>query len=191
MLLAFAAATCDGNQMQLNECWTSHANAAFDTMESSYKRISAQLKKLGLSTDPLAASQDAWLDVRTKTCAFEASLYEGGSIQPMEEAMCYYRFATARARQLDAVTATLRDGGSVATLAAVSTNADAELNRVYGLYLKQELTPSQKHALVNSELAWIAYRDSACKVEGGSCLTILTKERTAELKAGWIGEAFW
>jgi hypothetical protein len=72
----------------------------------------------------------------------------------------------------------------------VSPAADAELNRLYRLY-RDRLTEAQRSALARAESAWIAYRDKACAIEGGACLTELENERVAELKAGWVGEDFW
>ena len=72
-----------------------------------------------------------------------------------------------------------------------SAKVDAELNRVYGLLRKRDLTAAQRNALTSAELAWISYRDKACKVEGGDCMDALERARTSEMEDGWIGEQFW
>lgn len=86
---------------------------------------------------------------------------------------------------------TLQGEGVVTTAKPVSTNVDAELNRVYALLMKQSLTTTQRNDLVGSEVAWLTYRDRACKLEGGFCFDELETERTKELEAGWMGEQFW
>jgi uncharacterized protein YecT (DUF1311 family) len=193
MILALALDACNSNMTQtdLNVCWTNQANQELADLKARYAAVVAEMKKLGIDSSALAASQSDWTAMSDKTCAFEASLYEGGTIQPMEAALCYDRIAKARAQQLTALAATLRGNGALPPLTPVSATSDAELNRVYDLFLKQSLTAPSRKALVTSELAWISYRDAACKVAGGTCLTALTQERTAELEAGWIGDAFW
>jgi uncharacterized protein YecT (DUF1311 family) len=72
--------------------------------------------------------------------------------------------------------------------------ADKELNLVY-TQLSSSLDLNQKQLLIESERAWIKYRDLECKFQavgytGGSmyplifssCMTDLTKKRTQELK---------
>jgi hypothetical protein len=68
--------------------------------------------------------------------------------------------------------------------------AVAELNKLYHLYLPR-LSTSQRASLVTAQNSWLAYRDKACALEGGSCFTELDNERTAELQASWVGERFW
>lgn len=193
LLLAAVVSPCnsDMNQMDLTTCWTNAANAAFDETQAAYKAALAEMKRLGMPADRLTLSQSDWSDMRSKTCAFDASLYAGGSIAPMEEAMCDYRTATARGAQLKALTSTLKSKGDVPALAPVSHTAEAELDRLVRLYLKQDLTASQRQALIEAQDSWTSYSDVACQAEGGNCLTALTQERTAELKAGWVGEVFW
>ena len=78
--------------------------------------------------------------------------------------------------------------------AAEYSKADKELNLLYSQLIKT-LDPTQKAALIESEKAWLKYRDSHCKFasmgyQGGSmyamiyngCLTDLTEKRTIELQ---------
>jgi uncharacterized protein YecT (DUF1311 family) len=132
------------------------------------------------------ADGHAWVTARDRTCAFEYELYLPGTIAPQLGVECDVRI-DARA---DATSRVAACESSRAPEQPVSPAADAELNRLYRLYLER-LNKTQKSSLVAAELAWIAYRDKACVIEGGSCLTELTNERAAELKASWIGEAFW
>lgn len=72
--------------------------------------------------------------------------------------------------------------------------ADLELNKVYKLLVK-ELDDDAKTLFKKAQLDWIKYRDSHCAFEGqiyeggsaqpqaiSSCLEIVTKNRTEELK---------
>lgn len=73
--------------------------------------------------------------------------------------------------------------------------ATKEINRVYNEY-RARLSEAQRNQIREVQLAWIGFRDLACKFEasgarGGtansmvlsSCLTRMTKARTQELKA--------
>ncbi|MBP9134688.1 MAG: DUF1311 domain-containing protein [Saprospiraceae bacterium] len=73
-------------------------------------------------------------------------------------------------------------------------SADLELNKVYKLLMK-ELDPEAKALLKKAQQDWIKYRDSHCTFEGqmfeggsaqpmviSSCMEIVTKARTEELK---------
>ncbi len=72
--------------------------------------------------------------------------------------------------------------------------ADKQLNQVYR-QLKPKLSPSRQKKLVETQLAWIEFRDKNCKfeashVEGGSlepvlellCLVEMTEERVKDLQ---------
>jgi uncharacterized protein YecT (DUF1311 family) len=72
----------------------------------------------------------------------------------------------------------------------VSPATGAQLDSLYRAYLAR-LTAAQRTLLAGAQTAWAAYRDKACALEGGACLTDLEKERIAELEASWVGEAFW
>ncbi len=74
--------------------------------------------------------------------------------------------------------------------------ADAELNAVYGLLLKEPEMVPRLDRLKAAERAWVGYRDAQCAFagsanEGGSmqgmvvqsCARGLTERRTAELKS--------
>jgi len=160
-------------------------------MNVAYKRVVDGLRALGVDPKPLVPVQTAWISARDTTCAFEEALYEGGTIAPMIGSECVDRMTRARTLRLDAFLATAKAKRAEPAMAPVSSKVDAELNHVYGLLLKQKLTAAQRKALDAAELAWITYRDEACKVEGGTCLDELERERVAEIEAGWIGEQFW
>jgi uncharacterized protein YecT (DUF1311 family) len=193
LLLALASNPCDSAQTQsdLDVCWAGQAKQADAQLNAAYKKAFADLRKLGIDPNVLVPVQLAWISARDKTCAFEESLSEGGSIAPMMYSECVDRMTRARTQRITDLVETLQGEGVVSDMQPASGAVDAELNRVYGLLRKQGLTASQSSGLVAAEVAWLSYRDKACKVEGGSCMDDLESERTAELEAGWLGEQFW
>ena len=79
-----------------------------------------------------------------------------------------------------------------------STDLDRETNKINKTYnvFRAKLNPAQKQQLKEVQLAWIKFKDLACKfeasgVEGGSahsmvlagCLTEKTRQRNKELEA--------
>jgi uncharacterized protein YecT (DUF1311 family) len=192
-LVALETSPCASAQTQsdLDVCWASQAKQADAALNVSYKKLQDGLTAMGVDPKPLVPPQMAWIAARDTTCTFEESLYEGGSIAPMIYSECVDRMTRARTQRLDDVLAVVRSGGKAPAAAAATPSIDKELNRVYGLMMKQQLTSTQREALIKSEVAWIAYRDKACAFEGGACVDQLENERTQELEAGWIGEQFW
>jgi len=192
LVLAASTGPCDGatTQMDLNVCWAAQAKAAQQRLDEAYRKVTAELQVRRLDAGPVASAQTAWLAARESTCAFEAAIYAGGSIAPMAESMCETRTAQNRTTHLKSYLDYLRAQSAPPKALPVASDADAELNRVYGL-LARQLTSAQRSQLLRSEDAWLAYRDKTCAIEGGSCLTDLERERTAELEAGWLGEKFW
>ncbi len=192
LVLAVAAAPCASAQTQtdLNQCWAAQAAQADAQLNATYKKVRAGLRALGVNPDDIVPSELAWIVARDSTCAFEESLSEGGSISPMMGSQCVDRMTRARTQYLADLLDVLKAEGVIATLAPVDPAVDAELNRVYKLYMGR-LDATQKKKLVQAETDWLRYRDKTCKVWGSDCLTVLEKERTAELEAGWLGERFW
>ena len=193
LLIAALSQPCGGdlNQADLDECWMHQAEAAQASLDRASAKLKAQLERFGIDATPFVAAQNAWASAREKTCDFEQSLEEGGSIAPMMYSECQARMTQARTVRVKRFAAALESSGEAPELDAVSPRAQNELARVYGLLLKQDLSAAAHSKLVSAERAWTAYRDDACAVEGGACLTELAKERTAELEAGWLGEPFW
>jgi len=192
IVLAAATAPCGGdlNQADLDVCWLNQANKADAALNVTYAKVKAGLHSLQIDPDPLVGIQLAWISTRDKTCDFEESLEEGGSIAPMMNSECVDRMTRARTARLDNVMIAYQNG-EVHKLQPVSPAVDKELNRVYGLLYKYDLSASSHKKLIASETAWIAYRDKACAFEGGTCLTDLERERTKEFEDGWLGEQFW
>jgi uncharacterized protein YecT (DUF1311 family) len=194
ILLAATATTtpCEAAQTQqaLDVCWASRAKQAEAALKDVYARVTIELRQRDADPKALVNVQQAWIAARDRTCAFEASLSEGGSIAPMMLSGCIDRITRARTMRLNSFLALLKAKRAPEPAKPASTNADDQLNVVYEK-LGGRISPAQGQALTASELAWNAYRDKACKLEGGTCLTQLDRERVAELEAGWVGEPFW
>lgn len=191
LLLAAATNPCDrGTTYDMRTCWDKQSIAAAGELNSTYERLEAQLRKLGIDPAPLEAAQAAWIGARDTTCAFEFALYLPGTIAPQLGVECAVRMTRARSQRLQALSDSLQPKGAKRPEQPVSPSVDAELNRVYKLYAER-LTPEQRTQLGTAEHVWLRYRDKACAFEGGTCLTELERERTQELEAGWVGEAFW
>lgn len=191
LLLAAATASCDrGTTYDMRTCWNKQSVAAAAELSSTYQKLLTELRKLGIDESPLVDAQSAWIGARDTTCEFEYSLYLPGTIAPQLGLECAVRMTRARTQGLEAILDSLQAKIVKRPEEPVSPAADAELNRVYKLYAAR-ITPAQRTQLGTAEHVWIHYRDKACAFEGGSCLTDLEKERTAELEASWVGEAFW
>jgi uncharacterized protein YecT (DUF1311 family) len=174
----------------MRTCWSKQDNAADLALQSASTKVTAALHNEGIDRAPYAAAQAAWATARDKTCAFEYQLYLPGTIAPQLGVECDVRMTRARTKRLTALLAAVQTKAARQAQLPVDAAADAELNRVYKLYVAR-LTSAQRSSLAAAELAWINYRDKACALEGGRCLTELERERIAELQASWVGEAFW
>jgi uncharacterized protein YecT (DUF1311 family) len=193
MLLALATNPCASSQTQadLDMCWGNRAKQADVQLNAVYKKAGTDLRKMGVDPSVLVPAQLAWISARDKTCDFEESMNAGGSIAPMMYSECVDRMTRARTARIQNLVTSLDAEGVVPKMQPASAKTDAELNRVYGLLRKRDLTAAQRSALTSAELAWISYRDKACKVEGGDCMDALERERTSEMEDGWLGEQFW
>jgi len=187
LLIAVSGNPCNqGTTYDMRTCWSKQSDAATSELTVTYAKIATKFTKSGVGAAALAASQAAWVTARDKTCAFEYELYLPGTIAPQLGVECDVRMTRARTQHL----ASLLAKSSRAAEQAASPSADAALKRLYRDYLER-LTKTQQSSLAAAEFAWSAYRDKACAIEGGSCLTELANERVTELKASWVGEAFW
>lgn len=185
--LAASAAQCNaGTTYDMRMCWGKESTAASAELKSTYAAVEASFRKKGLSTAPLAASQTAWANARDKMCAFEYEQYLPGTIAPQLGAECDVRMTRMRTEHLAALLKQkVRPHDE-----PVAPSAAAELNRISRQYISR-LKKSQAASLNAAQTAWVAYVYEWCAIAGGSCLTALTNERIAELKASWIGEPFW
>lgn len=88
-------------QLEMNQC----AHAAFQQADAALnERYQAILKRLGEdgSVSLFRAAQRAWVPFRDAQCAFDASSYEGGSMQPMVLSSCLEDLTKKRVADFDA-----------------------------------------------------------------------------------------
>ena len=88
------------NQMDINDCANTNADAADAALNAVYKKVMAA-KADAASRDGLKQSERSWIKYRDKTCADEVGPREdGGSIWPMDMANCLQKQTDARIRTL-------------------------------------------------------------------------------------------
>jgi uncharacterized protein YecT (DUF1311 family) len=192
ILLAAATQPCaDANtQTDMTICWSEQAKKSDAQLNATYQRVRKGVRDLGADPDVLVSPELAWISARDATCKYEMSLTEGGSISPMEGAMCVDRMTQAQTKWLSDFLETFKAEGVIETAKPVSDESSAAFDDFVSK-LKAQLSGSQLSLLANAQSAWRSYRDKACKVAGYECLTDLTDQRVEELKAGWMGEQFW
>lgn len=80
------------------------AGRKFKEAEAELKRVRAELYKdlEPRSRVKLRAAERLWLGYRKSNCDTEASIYEGGTIQPLIELRCMARVTRERAAELRA-----------------------------------------------------------------------------------------
>jgi len=91
---------CLANQIQwaLTSCADSAYHSADADLTRTYRRVYARLG--AADRVKLRAAQRAWLRFRDAQCTFEAAAYDGGSMQPMIQALCLEGLTRARTRQV-------------------------------------------------------------------------------------------
>jgi uncharacterized protein YecT (DUF1311 family) len=180
-MVLVAALNCGASatQLDLDECAAAAQTRANDKELAAFRAAMQRFHD-----DPtLHLSEMHWLDARAGACAFDASMVEGGSIQPMIEAECNAASAQDRVRDIALFTGTASTANTAPAVAA-------EHDRVYGL-LELLVTAPQRELLADSERAWLEYRNIACSRARDSCATALTRSRTQQLKNSWMAEPFW
>ncbi len=88
-------------QLEMNQC----AHAAFQQADAALNdKYQAILKRLGDdgSANLFRAAQRVWVPFRDAECAFAASPYEGGSMQPMVVSSCLEDLTNRRVADFDA-----------------------------------------------------------------------------------------
>ncbi|WP_417493633.1 lysozyme inhibitor LprI family protein [Maricaulis sp.] len=73
------------------DAWDARLNTAYDAL---MQRLDTP------RTDRLRDAQRAWMTLRDADCAFAASAYEGGSMQPLVQAGCMMDYAAKRTLRL-------------------------------------------------------------------------------------------
>jgi uncharacterized protein YecT (DUF1311 family) len=132
----------------------------------------------------LTSAQLRWIAFRDAECEFYGSEAEGGTMQPLLVSGCKDQVTQRRTVDFNAYLA-----GKNPISSGNYQTADRRLNQLYQQLL-QKLEPDRKSKLETAELAWIAFRDSACGFEasgGGNaarnqCLTRLTLQRNQQLQ---------
>ncbi|WP_293898948.1 lysozyme inhibitor LprI family protein [Phenylobacterium sp.] len=88
----FSGSAFAQTQADMNAHATASAKAANWQLNTAYARLRA--------TPELRQAERSWLNFRDSQCRYEASVYEGGSIQPMTYALCLDRVTKARTAEL-------------------------------------------------------------------------------------------
>jgi uncharacterized protein YecT (DUF1311 family) len=89
------------SQAALNICADAAALAADRDVTSEYRSLRALLPE---DAKRLAAAEKAWRTFRAQFCAWESSLYEGGSVQPEIRADCEARESRVHLERLKSLT---------------------------------------------------------------------------------------
>lgn len=97
-----SATTCDDpkTQTDINLCALSALDAETAAINSVYNRYRARLTPI--EKQRIKDVQLAWIRYKDLACAFEASVVEGGSMQPYVMAQCLSEQTKARRLQLEA-----------------------------------------------------------------------------------------
>jgi uncharacterized protein YecT (DUF1311 family) len=197
LLTAFAVAVVTApcsqaqTQIDIDTCTAASAKRSDAELNATYARVRAGLKELGIDPDLLVPVQLAWISARDATCTFEASLYEGGSIAPSIYSGCLDAMTLERTRRLQTMLAARRAShGSAPAPIAVSSAAASDLAHVTAAYEKN-VDAGQRTKFDAAHIAWVSYRDKACAIEGGDCITQLDRDRVAQLKSAWMGDPIW
>jgi uncharacterized protein YecT (DUF1311 family) len=82
------------------ECGSNAFKEADKKLNQIYKTL--QTRMGDRQKKRLANSQQNWVKFRDSACAFEAGMYESGSLEPPTRINCYARMTTQRVRDLDA-----------------------------------------------------------------------------------------
>lgn len=169
-------------QTDMNICAGLSYQSADRALNRTYQAL---LPKLSAARrQKLTAAQQRWITFRDTECEFYGSEAQGGTMQPMLVAGCKDQVTQRRTTDLKIYLT-----GKSPTSGGNYQNADRRLNQLYQQLL-QRLEPDRKDKLETAELAWIAFRDSACEFEasgGGNaarnlCLTRLTNQRNQQLQ---------
>lgn len=187
LVLSNASPDCGSldTQSAMNECASDAATRADARLNRSYAAARSALEGRHLSAGTLTSAQLAWIDMRDKTCAFERALYTNGSLASYITSSCVARLSQQRAERLEGYAQAV-SGHALRERRAVEVSVDRALNAAYSA-LRRATPKSTMWQLENAEVAWITYRDRACAIEGGNCVTELESERTAELKTAYPG----
>ncbi len=85
---------------QLMACAERHLKEAEAELRDARRKLSADLS--AQTRLKMRRAERAWLGYRKSNCEAEASIYEGGTIQPLMQTRCLARVTRARAEELRA-----------------------------------------------------------------------------------------
>lgn len=102
---AGAADECAGakNQHQLTECYDGIYRQADAELNAVYHHLAGNLAAEERTKEYavlLEAAERDWIAFRDKECEFETAVTRGGTIHPMELAICLARLTRARSNEL-------------------------------------------------------------------------------------------
>ena len=116
ILLLFAPILCARGQSAVDPCTEGTSPQQLACAEREFKAASEQFKRARAelyedleprSRAKLRAAERLWLKYRKSNCEAEASIYEGGTIQPLIQLLCMARVTRERAAELKAQSQTL------------------------------------------------------------------------------------
>lgn len=85
-------------QHDLNVCAAQDLVRADSVLNARYQALVGSMPSVQLEL--LRTAQRAWIRFRDAECAYQASAFEGGSMQPMVRSSCLARLTDARAAEL-------------------------------------------------------------------------------------------
>ncbi|MGZ9812290.1 lysozyme inhibitor LprI family protein [Pseudoroseicyclus sp. H15] len=83
-------------QADMNHCALVEYRETDAVLNDTWGEIRARLDLKGPVYAALLEAQRLWIDYRDAACAAEVAQYEGGSMAPMIESLCYTRLTAAR-----------------------------------------------------------------------------------------------
>lgn len=194
MSLENKGSTCDNpsTQSEMNQC----AGDSYERVDRELNRVYQNVYRntSGTIRQNLIQAEQAWIQYRDRHCDYEASYFEGGSMQPTIYAGCLESLTRERIEELSLTDVEDTCDATVSCMRNSYQEADQELNQVYQKLYHLNAGNFRK-SLISAEQAWIQYRDKNChyvdsSFEGGtgatyayySCLNILTVQRTSHLE---------
>jgi uncharacterized protein YecT (DUF1311 family) len=133
----------------------------------------------------LAEAQLRWIEFRDAECQFSSSWAEGGSLQPALEAGCQAELTEQRTIELKSYAQDNYPPAQTDNYGSVREQLDSVYQQ-----LQQRLSEPRLMLLSTSDLAWAAFRETACEFERGgggnaaltNCLIRLTETRIEQLQ---------
>ena len=89
------------NTIEMRECESKNMKEADAELNKIYKQLMSRIDKN--QKDKLKAAELAWIKYRDAHCEFEASFYEGGTMQPQVHSSCLRAMTEKRTKELQEV----------------------------------------------------------------------------------------